>query len=101
MTAAVSVGRIVQYVLTEQDAQAVNQRRADADNFGARSNRTGYAVHVGNAAEAGQVFPLLVVRVWEDGPVNGQVFLDGTDVLWVTSSNQGDQAGQWRWPERV
>lgn len=33
--------------------------------------------------------------------VNGQVFLDGNDVLWVTSVVQGDKPGQWHEPERV
>ena len=33
--------------------------------------------------------------------VNGQAFLDGNDVLWVTSAREGTEPGQWSWPPRV
>lgn len=98
--AEASVGRIVRYRLTEQDAQSVNKRRKDAENFGARDNQTGYAVHVGNTVTAGDEFPAVVVRVWPDGLINAQVLLDGTDTVWVTSRPEGDGPGAWHWPER-
>jgi hypothetical protein len=47
-----------------------------------------------------------VVVVWpnEHGPdfdgVNGQAFLDGNDVLWITSAKEGTEPGQWSWPIR-
>jgi hypothetical protein len=97
---APSVGRIVRYQLSAEDVDAITRRRVDADNFGARNNRTGYAVHVGNEVSAGDEFPAVIVRVWPDGTVNAQVLLDGTDVQWVTSKSEGPRPGEWRWPER-
>lgn len=36
---------------------------------------------------------------WQDEPgINGQVFLDGNDTLWVTSADEGTEPGQWSWP---
>jgi hypothetical protein len=94
-----SLGRIVLYRLTSEDADAVTRRRRDADNFGARDNHTGYMVHHGNPVQAGDDFPAVVVRVWPDGAVNARVLLDGTDVQWVTWIREGTETGQWRWPE--
>ena len=101
-----SVGRLVHYTLTEDDAKQVNRRRKDAaNNVGKiREDALGYMAHVGNAAEAGQVYPMLIVRVWgetEQSSVNGQVFLDGTDTLWVISVGQGDGPRQWHEAPRV
>jgi hypothetical protein len=100
-----SVGRIVHYVLSEQNADGVNRRRADASrNMAAHRDRAdGGQVHIGNVAEAGQVCPLVIVRVWSGELVNGQVLLDGNDTLWVSSMRLGepDELGTWHWPERV
>ena len=32
--------------------------------------------------------------------VNGQVFLDGDDSLWVTSIKEGTESGTWEWPKK-
>ena len=91
-----SIGRIVHYTLTDYDADAINRSRAAAVAAGAQ-------VH-GNSAGAGDVYPMVIVRVWGDQPgasVNGQVLLDGNDTLWVTSRCGGDGAGRYAWPERV
>lgn len=80
-----SIGSIVHYRLSESDvASIVAQRGPDAD--GARR---------GNPVAEGDVFPLVITRVWagledvrEDTAVNGQVLLDGNDTLWVTSRHQ-------------
>lgn len=101
-----SVGRIVHYKLTAQDAEQVNRRRADwqADRAEKVTAAIGYMAHVGNTASEGDVYPMLIVRVWgmtEGSSVNGQVFLDGNDTLWVTSVGQGDQPRQWHEPQRV
>lgn len=88
-----SPGRIVQYTLTEQDAQYINSRRQDAFNNKTADLRAGVALHVGNIVSAGDNFPLVITRAWgnqEDSPVNGQVLLDGSDTLWVTSVYQGE-----------
>lgn len=94
----------VLYSLTDADAKAVNKRRSDAKNLNAAgvtiaSQGLGPQIHVGNWATAGDEFPMLVVRVWDDptGQVyNGQVFLDGNDVLWVTSVHAGYEPGTFR-----
>jgi len=101
-----AIGRIVRYTLTEGDAQAINKRRADTQAHLAehRDASTGVQVHVGNAAHAGDVFPMLITRVWGDtseASVNGQVFLDGNDSLWVTSVAEGDGERKFKYPERV
>ncbi|WP_382307305.1 hypothetical protein [Herbiconiux sp. UC225_62] len=98
---APSTGRIVHYTLTELNADTINNRRADAKTFDRAKVEDGAQVHVGNEARAGQVLPLLVVRAFDEGKVNGQVFLDGNDTLWVTSASEGDGRGQWSWPPRV
>ncbi len=97
-----TIGRFVRYTLSEQDAESVNRRREDwtADQA-ENATAIGFQAHVGNKAEAGQVYPMLIVRTWGDKPdsaVNGQVFLDGNDVLWVTSRSVGDGPGRYAWP---
>lgn len=103
-----SVGRTVLYTLAEHDAEAINRRRHDAArNLGKiREDALGYVAHVGNRVEAGDRFPMVIVRVWgaeptEQTSVNGTVLLDGTDTYWATSRSQGDAPGQWHEPARV
>lgn len=91
-----SLGRIVHYTLTPANAVNINEiRRVSARNY------------FGNAVYAGDVFPMLITKVWAHGDpdayVNGQVFLDGNDCLWVTSVKVGDvlQPGQAFWPPFV
>lgn len=99
-----TVARTVLYVLTEDDAKRINNRRganAKADDW-----PQGAIAHFGNTHHAGQELPLVIVRVWPDefGPnepgVNGQVLLDGNDSLWVTSAKEGTEPGTWHWPTR-
>lgn len=103
-----TVGRIVHYTLSEQDADAINRRRKDAANNATaiREDATGYIAHTGNQVEAGQVYPLVITRVWGDQPgsaVNGQVLLDGNDTFWATSTSLGEVGDQRKyvWPPRV
>lgn len=100
-----SVGRIVHYVLSEDDADRINKRRDDVEKDRTRTGKiAGPWAPVGNLAGAGQVLPLLIVRVWSDILVNGQVHLDGNDLLWKTSATlatDGPTPGCWSWPERV
>ena len=94
---AISPGRIVQFTITEQQAKQINAQRTQA----------GHATKTGNVAREGDSFPLIVVRVWAGESVNGQLFLDGNDTLWVCSAGPEDvtlptgQHNKWRWPERV
>lgn len=105
-----TLGRIVHYKLTEQDAVMINRRRDDFDAFrlgdGRGKRGTGHVAHVGNTVRGGDVFPARVVRVFpggteDNGVCNLQVDLDGTDTYWATSRIEGDEAGQWTWPPRV
>ncbi len=97
-----TIGRIVRYMLSAEDAEAINGRRTTGDGIADRSEHglwpTGAQAHIGNRVEGGQEFPMLVVATWDGTVVNGQVFLDGNDVLWVTSAHQGPGPGTWTWP---
>lgn len=59
----------------------------------------------GNSPCEGEVYPLIIARVWpkatyDDGlTVNGQLILDGFGTYWMTSVHYGDQPGQWCWPD--
>jgi hypothetical protein len=93
-----SIGRVVHIRLSAQCATEINRRRKDTQEKAAdvRAGRAlmqhGEQVHTGNSVQEGDEFPLLICRVWDNGQpakettgVNGQVFLDGNDVLWATS----------------
>jgi hypothetical protein len=106
----VTIGRIVLYILTEQDAAEINRRRTTGCKIAERIAKNteqssawplGAQAHIGNSVEAGQVYPLIVTKVWSAGCVNGQVLLDGNDCLWATSATEGEQGHQWHWPPRV
>lgn len=84
-----SIGQIVVYVLSSDDADAINRRR------------DGSQVHVGNEVSAGDHYPMVITRVWAYDGVNGQVFLDGNDLYWTTSVAEGEDELTWHWPERV
>ena len=43
--------------------------------------------------------PAIVTAVWGDTCVNLKVLLDGTENLWVTSAQLGDEEYQWNWPK--
>ena len=97
----VTIGRIVHYILSEQDAENINRRRV------AKPYDPGWPpgaqAHVGNFVKAGEIVPMIVCVVWTNEPnsgVNGQAFLDGNDSLWVTSAQQGTTPGTWQWPKR-
>lgn len=108
-----TIGRIVLYKLTEQDAASINIRRSDFKAFEAGHKHphepgqpaaSGHIAHVGNSASAGDVYPAMVVRTWGDTPgsaINLQVHLDGNDLFWVTSATEGDEPRNWSWPPRA
>lgn len=113
-----SVGRIVHYKLSADDAAQINRRRTTCKSIADRiqvlihtttdEKLTGWPVgaqaHIGNDVAEGDVFPMLIVRVWgpsAESAVNGQVFLDGNDVFWATSRTVGEQSGQFLWPARA
>ena len=97
-------GRIVEYTLSEQDAEAINRRRRHATTSGLAKAATGVQLHVGNEVAEGDTYPMVIVRVWGDtetSSVNGRVLLDGTDDLWATSVGQGDGPRTWRPYQRI
>lgn len=104
-----TIGRIVHLKLSAQCAEEINRRRAGNGDTAAESaiRDAGGVIHKGNPVREGQEFPLLITRVWAEHEhggkvaVNGQVFLDGNDVLWATSVVEGDEPGTWHWPERA
>jgi hypothetical protein len=97
-----SIGRILIYTLTEQDAEDVNRRRTDSWLIQQATVRTqwskGAQAHIGNDVKEGDQFPLMVVATLGGENLNGQVFLDGTDTLWVTNILPGNRSGTWHWP---
>ena len=92
-----TVGRIVYYKLSTQDAEEINKRRSDYAQNDKSVWPMGAQAHVGNHVEAGEIVPMIVVAVWENELVNGHVFLDGSDTLWVTSRPKGEEPGNWDW----
>jgi hypothetical protein len=105
-TPAPSVGRIVHYALSQHDAETINRGRRDAHLTRKDSDtepRTGYVAHEGNHTSEGDVFPAVIVRVWNETvvTVNLHVLLDGSDTHWATSIAEGAGPGRWAWPERV
>lgn len=94
----VPLGATLYYALSHADASAINHRRL----YNAKRTEHGHVVgmhHVGNTAFVGALCPMVVVKVNDQhGSVNGQVLLDGNDVLWVTDVQHGTGAGQYQIP---
>lgn len=121
-----TIGRIVHYRLSADDAAQINRRRtnggsiaerllwsvvgrhneaipAQSKDGSVRSWPAGAQAHIGNDAKEGDTFPMMITRVWDSDPtsaVNGQAYLDGTDVLWVTSACVGEGPRTFSWPTR-
>lgn len=99
---------IFTYRLTAEQAQQVNRRRttpaAIAERIQMGEWPLGAQAHIGSPVSEGDAFPLIVVRLSLNDAdprileVNGQVFLDGNDTLWVTSVREGNGAGTWSRP---
>lgn len=86
-----TLGRVLAYKLTAHDAETINKRRSDLMFSGFAHENTGAQCHTGNGVNPGEVYPMIVTRVWvpgNGGAVNGQVLLDGNDALWVTSRTE-------------
>lgn len=85
------LGTLLFYRLTAADAEKITAERKASAPIGDRH---------GNTPAEGQVYPMTVVRIFSgvvDDAVNGHVFLDGNDSLWVTSVHEGDGPGTWSW----
>jgi hypothetical protein len=104
-----TIGRIVIYTVTEEEAVKINLRRQHFRVFTEKhrtspeghevqfgeTGKTGHMAHVGTLVYPGDEYPAMITRVWDDGEVNLKVELDGTDNFWVMD------AKNWSWPERV
>jgi hypothetical protein len=80
----VTIGRIVLYTLTEQDAKEINRRRTTGkaiaeriavnDPLGHSSSwPVGAQAHIGNEVKAGEIFPMIVTKITNLG-ASGQAF---------------------------
>ena len=91
-------GRIVHYVLTADDVMQIARRRTSSAEIKQLLEDAawpkGAQAHIGNHARSGDHAPALIVKVWSPTTVNLQVFLDGNDVLWVTSAVEGVQGAE-------
>jgi hypothetical protein len=111
-----TIGRIVHFKLTADQAQQINRRRTTRTAIAERISESkwplGAQAHMGNHASEGDVLPMIICRIWPDEygegipGVNGQLFLDGNDCLWITSAREGLEPGgplpgQWFWPPIV
>lgn len=105
-----TIGRIVHYRLSADDAEQIMRRRTNGHKIRERMEMTppqwptGAQAHIGNDVKEGDAFPMLITRVWGDTPtcaVNGQAYLDGNDVLWVTSACVGEGPRTFSWPTRA
>lgn len=104
-----TIGRIVHYRLSADDADQINRRRTSGSEIAKRITAIpqewplGAQAHIGNKAEEGQTFPAIIVRTWgetEHSAVQLQVFLDGNDTFWATSVIVGEGPRTYSWPTR-
>lgn len=91
-------GRIILYVLSETDCEAIKRQRERAR----AAQLVGPHESTGNPVTPGDIVPAVVVRVWNEdtGLMNGQALLDGPDSLWLLSRCRDDRKiqGTWHWP---
>jgi hypothetical protein len=106
----ITPGRIVLYVLSQDDADQINRRRTNGASIAERIKQDkwpcGAQAHIGNTVSAGDIYPAVAVRVsgaTDEPSVNLQVLLDGSDNYWATSRHEvaSKLQGTWHWPERV
>jgi len=86
-----TVGRIVHYRLSGQDANTIMINRSASHG----------AWPLGNPVAEGQVCAAVVVATFGGPNVNLHVLLDGFDSFWATSRPEGDGPGTWCWPPRA
>ncbi len=109
-----TIGRIVHYTLSDDDAAKINRRRttgaAIAERIASGDWPVGAQAHIGRDVSAGEVHAMLIThvpapKVGEMTPVNGRVFLDGSDEFQASHVQQvvtggSDGNGLWNWPPR-
>ena len=88
----IQIGDTVLYSLSVDDAKNINRRydHAAANRETFKEHQWGYQVHLGSKVYPGEVLPMTITQIWPDYTVNGKVILDGTDSLWVTIVQAGE-----------
>jgi len=86
----ITVGQIVDYRLSNEDALYLAQYAVDNPDEHRR----------GNTPFAGQTLPMIVTAV-NGNLINGQVFLDARATYWVANVSEGGAVRTWSWPKRV
>jgi hypothetical protein len=115
MPSKIEPGTIVDYTLTESDAEEINRRRGHFAAFkdsGAYNTQlrnitgnsdtpqqitlgsTGLQAHVGARVNENETYPAMVMRT--GSPSDLLVFANGSDSLWVRSVEEGSGQGRWR-----
>jgi hypothetical protein len=103
-----TVGRIVHYVLSEKDVNRIHASRAKQLP---EDTPRGLQINHGNPVNLSDHdhVAMIIVAVFpnefgtNEPGINGQVFLDGNDQLWVTSAryDEGKSPGSWHWIEKA
>ena len=102
-------GRIVIYVLSDQDCREINRRRTTSEEIRKRIEHDkwplGAQAHIGSVVVEGMPLPAMIITVQdpETGCVNLKVELAGSDQFWAPEryyTAQGE-TGTWHWPPRV
>lgn len=86
-----TLGRLVHYCLTVDDARDINHSIKRGEMRG-------------NEAKEGDYLPMIIVAVWGSSPtsaVNGQLLLDGNATRWITSVSVGEVPRTYKWPTRT
>ena len=115
-----TIGRIVHYRLTREDAESISHRRRsylhqhfrgndvrEADIVAMTVTRDGITLAPDDAfdraALAGELGPgAAYAAAAPRFEINAQAWLDGNDTFWVTSAKgPGTKLGEWSWPPRV
>lgn len=91
-----SIGRIVLYVLCQEDCDAIEANRARMAELLQISSG-----QIGNSVRPGDIVPAVILRAWSDTCINAQALLDGFDTLWLMSRSRDDAKARksWHWPE--
>lgn len=98
-------GRVVHYVLSDDDARKINDRRKAANAVPVAERIPGVIYNTGNDVTEGEHVVMIIMKVWnENGLINGRCELDGNDSYWVTSKSfDGDEKKpySWHWIEKA
>lgn len=98
-----TIGRVILYCLSAEDAEQINRRRTSGGAIYERIQQDkwplGAQAHIGNTVLEGDVFPGIVVRTWSGDMINAQILLDGNDTYWATSRHVSDGPipGSYHW----